>query len=92
MKAYQKQAEKNAVSYINEKYGLDAEDVYIPVKSLRVKDSSKVVIGMQYDSEGERCYKILNPNLSDDGVYIHTKIYTRDCTDICFAPFVDAHE
>ncbi len=126
MKAYQKQAGKNAVSYISEKYGLDAEvteldaesnwngygaidagqivqayaldtdasvvDVYIPAKSLHVKDRSKVVIGMQYDFEGEHHYKILNPKLSDDGVYIHAKVYARDYSDICFAPFVDAHD
>lgn len=94
MKAYQKQAGKNAVSYISEKYGLDASvvDVYIPAKSLHVKDRSKVVIGMQYDFEGEHHYKILNPKLSDDGVYIHAKVYARDYSDICFAPFVDAHD
>lgn len=81
---------------IAQAYALDTDasvvDVYIPAKSLGVKDSSKVVIGMQYNAEGERCYKILNPNLSDDGAYIHAKVYTRDYSDICFAPFVDAHD
>lgn len=81
---------------IAQAYALDTDasvvDVYIPVKLLRVKDSSKVVIGMQYDAEGERCYKILNPNLSDDGVYVHAKVYTRDYSDICFAAFIDQEE
>ena len=70
-------------------YALDTDasvvDVYIPAKSLHVKDRSKVVIGMQYDFEGEHHYKILNPKLSDDGVYIHAKVYARDYSDICFA-------